>query len=213
MAETSQPAKVSAWWYALPVVLFLAGLVLGVYLAVAGFLGVFPKPLARLDRSPHGWGQTLTTLDVTKPGVYMICQEYDSHDEEDGCATPRPVLQVDIRDYRGTTLPLRPDTSYAYDIGSRCGRSIYSAQFNRSGIYSICVQSADGAQAVRRPTALILTQACQWGSFGMVFWGIGVGIAGTILAIVAFVIILVKRSKSKNQPLPPQPPPIVVPPQ
>jgi hypothetical protein len=182
--------------FLIPVAIFLAGIVIGVFLIVWGIRRA-DQIVDDFDRVGVGQSATL----ALEEGSYRIWLEGDGVSDSSEFVEGNIVSADD-----GEPLTTEPFAgTLTYDFGGREGVAFQTFDLSEPGEYDV---SFDSVSSERDDRDLAIGQDNPVSAVGL---GIGIGVIamvlGFIVAVIVLIILLVKRSSSRRAMRPPAGPP------
>jgi hypothetical protein len=178
-------------WYLLAVLIAIAGWIGMVMVLVAGLSGSTDRMMRIL--AP---GQSELALDES--GTYTIFHEYRSIlngrvynvDSVSG-------LQVVVREKAsGATLALSSTTGSNYSVGSYHGRSLFSFEARKPGVYLLSASYDDGRKQPQ--TVLAIARGFVGALIGTILGALASAFGGMALAITLFIVVFIKRKRARQ---------------
>jgi hypothetical protein len=204
MAE--RKASPGRWPYLLALIIFGAGVILGIALIVNSVLRFRDVSNSFVRVVAPG----TTTVHLKERGNYTIYYEYDG--EVDGVTytgdeTP-PSMIVEITSKKtGQTVAVNSDDSGTYTIDSSSGIAVMDFSIDDPGDYQITTRYSDGSSGGEVVFAIGhgIARDIVWG-VGSIFGSIAVFCFGSFVAFVIVVLTFILRQRKPAQVTPPAPP-------
>lgn len=188
-----QEIQPSRWYYALAVLVFVAG--------VAAFAGLLFKTLSALDEGVERVvvpGQADLTL--SKVGNYTISYEYRSVVGSKVYATEKDLPGLDcalVSKRTGAKLSLsRASMSSSYQMGGREGYAVLEFRIDQPGTYAFSARYGEGKEG---PEVVLAIGPDTTGRLlGTIFGSLAIFFGSLILGLAIFLVTLIKRQKAKK---------------
>ncbi|WP_067532508.1 hypothetical protein [Nocardia crassostreae] len=174
----------SRWWFAVGVLLSIAGVLGGVGVGVAGLM----RFSSTIDDFQRVAVPGLGTVELRESGGYTVYFEYPGADT-DG------TVRVLLTDPRGAEVPLRDyGSSMEYSIGVHDGRAVFSFEAEQAGEYRVTTQGPSGIAVAIGPG---LGSSFVTGLLA----ALGMGFVGLFGGIVVLIVTTVKRDRNTKRAL------------
>jgi RNA polymerase subunit RPABC4/transcription elongation factor Spt4 len=177
----------SPWFYALGPAVIVITTAVAVTLFVTGLLGLTPHTRFVVPGSHE--------VEFESAGKYYVFYEYRSNVDGVAYSTGEylPGMVAALRSQDGShTVPLKATTmSSTYEMGSRCGVSLYEFHIDDPGTYIFTAVYEDGST---RPAVVFAL-----GQFDMLkvfLRSVPLGFGGFLLGVLILVWVFVKRRKA-----------------
>lgn len=187
MSTVPQKPKPSGVLYLVPAAIWVIFSIIAVVLLVMGFArsSDVVDNFARIDSG------TQATVDLTSTGGYRIWLERDGVDN----TFVEPATTVTVTKDGAPVNVEQFETDLSYSDGGRDGKALFTFEADETGEYVISGEVLDGRGG---RFAVGKDNPIAEGLRGLVLFFI-VGSVGFVIALIVFIVLAVKRGKSKRQ--------------